>query len=68
MDARTHRACVENQRNAATWYEKARDWRDVAAKHGSEIVQSAARDFALRDQDAAARMYRADRRLRLGDD
>lgn len=66
MDARTAQVCVQNQQAAALWWQKFAGWRDVAQSHGSEIVASAATDFALRDQEDAARLYRADRTLRLG--
>lgn len=64
MTAQALIASVKNQHAAQQWYSKARDWGHLAATHGSEIVASAAADFARRDQEDAARLSRADRRLR----
>ena len=64
MDAVILRASLVSQRDAADWYASARQWQDKAQHPGSEIVQSAAVDFAKQDQGIAARLALADRTFR----
>lgn len=67
MDVRTASACAENQANAREWSEKARAWLDTSLTAAHAITQLACAEFAVRGQEAAARLYAADRRLRLGE-
>lgn len=64
MDAATLAACVENQRNARTWHEKSRTWCEAFDLEIRIFVRGACRQFAIDDQEVAAKLYRADRLLR----
>lgn len=68
MDARTLLACAQNQQAAAVWFSKFVGWRDQAAAATYPPARMACLSFAIQDQEDAARLYAADRHLRLGQD
>lgn len=67
MNAIIHEDCLVEQRAAASWSQRAREWHAqlVAATH--PITREACKDFAINAQLDAARLYAADRGMRLGD-
>lgn len=64
MDARTQAASIANQVAAAQWHASSVRWWDAIAMCSNLAGIAACTDFAVRDQDEAARLYRADRQLR----
>lgn len=67
MDAHTLRVCAQNQQAAAHWQDKAMHWHMVSRWPVGETRRDLAEFFAAQYQQDAARLYAADRRLRLGD-